>query len=192
MVIFQKNGILASHNLLIHKTAMDRRVLVLNADYSAISLCTVPKAFLLVYLDKAELIASSGNELLRTVRKNYPMPSVIRLSRYVNIPYKGIVLSRHNIFKRDSNSCCYCGTGKNLTLDHVMPKSRGGKTTWTNLTTACRRCNTKKGNATPEEAQMPLRVKPFRPTFIMFLREFDKSSEENWYPYLSKKSGTSY
>ena len=171
---------------------MGRRVLVLNADYSAISLCTVPKAFLLVYLDKAELVASSDSESLRTVSTNYPMPSVIRLNRYVNIPYKGVVLSRHNIFKRDSNSCCYCGNRKDLTLDHVIPKSRGGKTTWTNLATACRRCNTKKGNATPEEAQMPLKIKPFRPTFIMFLREFDKSLEAKWYPYLSKKSGPSY
>ncbi|MDP5120969.1 MAG: HNH endonuclease [Spirosomaceae bacterium] len=167
---------------------MSRRVLVLNADYSAISLCTVPKAFLLVYLDKAELIASSDGNMLRTVNTNYPMPSVIRLNKYVSVPYKGVVLTRQNIFKRDNNSCCYCGSKKDLTLDHVMPKSRGGKTSWTNLATACRRCNTKKGNSTPEEAQMPLSVKPFRPTFIMFLREFDKSSEAKWLPYLSKKS----
>lgn len=167
---------------------MGRKVLVLNADYSAISLCTVPKAFLLVYLAKAELVVSAGNEVMRSVSTSYPMPSVIRLNNYVNVPYKGVVLSRHNIFKRDSNSCCYCGSGKDLTLDHVMPKSRGGKTSWTNLTTACRRCNTKKGNLTPDEAQMPLRKKPFRPTFVMFLREFDSSSETNWYPFLRKKS----
>lgn len=167
---------------------MGRKVLVLNADYSAISLCTVPKAFLLVYLDKAELVASADNEMLRSISTSYPMPSVIRLNRYVNVPYKGVVLSRHNIFKRDSNSCCYCGSRRDLTLDHVLPKSRGGKTSWTNLTTACRRCNTKKGNLTPDEAQMPLRTKPFRPTFVMFLREFDSSSEANWHPYLRKKS----
>jgi 5-methylcytosine-specific restriction endonuclease McrA len=167
---------------------MGRKVLVLNADFSAISLCTVPKAFLLVYLDKAELVASADNETLRSVNASYPMPSVIRLNKYVSIPYKGVVLSRHNIFKRDSNFCCYCGNSKDLTLDHVMPKSRGGKTSWTNLATACRRCNTKKGNMTPDEAQMPLQIKPFRPTFVMFLREFDGSSEINWHPYLRKKS----
>lgn len=167
---------------------MGRKVLVLNADYSAISLCTVPKAFLLVYLDKAELVVSASNEILRSVSTSYPMPSVIRLNNYVNVPYKGVVLTRHNIFKRDSNSCCYCGSGRDLTLDHVMPKSRGGKTSWTNLTTACRRCNTKKGNQTPEEARMPLRTKPFRPTFVMFLREFDGLQETNWQPFLRKKS----
>lgn len=167
---------------------MGRKVLVLNADYSAISLCTVPKAFLLVYLHKAELVASDDGEMLRSVNSAYPMPSVIRLNRYVNVPYKGVVLTRHNIFKRDSNSCSYCGNKRDLTLDHVVPKSRGGKTSWTNLTTACRRCNTKKGNLTPEEAGMPLQIRPFRPTFVMFLREFDGSSETKWHPYLRKKS----
>lgn len=166
---------------------MGRKVLVLNADYSAISLCTVPKAFLLVYLDKAELVASANDEILRSVNTSFPMPSVIRLNRYVNVPYKGVVLSRHNIFKRDSNACTYCGSRKDLTLDHVLPKSRGGQTSWTNLTTACRRCNTQKGNQTPEEARMPLKIKPFRPTFVMFLRDFDGSSEVTWYPYLRKK-----
>lgn len=161
--------------------------MVLNADYSAISLCTVPKAFLLVYLDKAELVASANDEILRSVNTSFPMPSVIRLNRYVNVPYKGVVLSRHNIFKRDSNSCTYCGSRKDLTLDHVLPKSRGGQTSWTNLTTACRRCNTQKGNQTPEEARMPLKIKPFRPTFVMFLRDFDGFSEVTWYPYLRKK-----
>lgn len=167
---------------------MSSKVLVLNADYSAISLCTVPKAFLLVYLNKAELVAASDINTLRTVSTSYPMPSVIRLHRYVSVPYKGVVLNRQNIFKRDGHSCCYCNNTKDLTLDHVMPKSRGGKTTWGNLATACRRCNTKKGNATPEEARMPLRIKPFKPTFIMFLRDFDNASESKWYPYLSKKN----
>jgi DNA-directed RNA polymerase subunit RPC12/RpoP len=103
------------------------------------------------------------------------------------MPYKGVILSRQNIFRRDHNVCQYCGSKDDLTLDHVMPKSRGGRTTWDNLTTACRRCNSKKGDLTPEEANMPLRSKPFKPSFIMFLRDLGGSLESSWIPFLGKR-----
>ncbi len=166
---------------------MGRKVLVLNQDYSALSICSVPKAFLLVYLDKAELVAESEQYTLRTVSAEFPMPSVIRLHRYVNLPYKGVMLTRQNIFKRDGHRCLYCGTTEDLTLDHVLPKSRGGKTSWDNLATACKRCNSRKGDDTPDEANLKLRQKPFKPTFLVFLREFSGSIEESWMPFLSKK-----
>ena len=166
---------------------MGRKVLILNADYSALSLCSVPKAFLLVYLDKAELVAESDKEKLRTVSSTYPLPSVIRLHRYVHLPFKGVMLNRQNVFRRDGHRCQYCGTPEDLTLDHVMPRSRGGKTNWDNLTTACRRCNSKKGDNSPEEARLHLRQKPFKPSFIMFLRDFAGTLEENWVPFLGKK-----
>lgn len=166
---------------------MGRKVLILNADYSAISLCTVPKAFLLVYLNKAELVAESPKAALRTVSQTYPLPSVIRLNHYVNIPFKGVVLSRQNIFKRDLNTCVYCGNHHDLTLDHVLPKSRGGKTNWENLVTACKRCNSKKGDLLPEEASMPLHHSPFKPSFIMFVRDCSDKLEENWVPFLNRR-----
>jgi 5-methylcytosine-specific restriction endonuclease McrA len=75
-------------------------------------------------------------------------------------------VNRQRIFKRDQNECVYCGSKKDLTIDHVQPRSRGGKNTWTNLVTCCSKCNIKKGNKTPEEAKMTLRRKPFEPTFI--------------------------
>ncbi len=165
---------------------MSRKVLVLNADYSAFSICTVPKAFLLVYLDKAELVTDSAKGMLRTVNKSYPMPSVIRLHHYVSLPFKGVMLSRQNVFRRDGNKCIYCGGNDDLTLDHVMPKSRGGKTNWDNLVTACRRCNSRKGDQTPEEMGISLPRKPYKPSFIMFLRDF-ASIEENWVPFLGTK-----
>lgn len=165
---------------------MGRKVLVLNADYSAISVCSVPKAFLLVYLDKAELLKGDDRTRLRTVSTSYPLPSVIKLHNYVAVPYKGVVLNRQNVFKRDGNKCAYCGQGRELTLDHIMPKSRGGKTNWDNLITACKRCNGRKGNDTPEEAAMPLLRKPFKPTFVMFLRDFSGVLSEKWAPYLAK------
>ena len=166
---------------------MGRKVLVLNQDYSALSICSVPKAFLLVYLDKAELVAESEHFTLRTVSAEFPMPSVIRLRRYISLPYKGVMLTRQNIFKRDGNRCLYCDKTEDLTLDHVVPKSRGGKTTWDNLATACKRCNSRKGDFTPDEANLKMRQKPFKPTFLVFLREFSGSIEESWMPFLSKK-----
>ncbi|KPM46648.1 HNH endonuclease [Jiulongibacter sediminis] len=165
---------------------MGRKVLVLNADYTAISVCTVPKAFLLVYLKKAELLKDDEAGSLRTVSATYPLPAVIKLHHYVNVPYKSVVLNRQNIFKRDGNKCVYCGNSRELTLDHVIPKSRGGKTNWDNLVAACRRCNSRKGHFTPEEAEMPLAVKPFKPTFVTFLRDFSGNTSETWAPYLSR------
>ena len=166
---------------------MGRKVLVLNQDYSALSICSVPKAFLLVFLQKAELVAESDLYALRTIDSSYPMPTVIRLHRYISLPYKGVMLTRQNIFKRDNHHCQYFGTAEDLTLDHVLPKSRGGKTNWDNLATACKRCNSRKGDSTPEEASMKLRQKPYKPTFLVFLRDFSGSIEESWMPFLNKR-----
>ncbi|HEX8528964.1 MAG TPA: HNH endonuclease, partial [Cytophagales bacterium] len=112
---------------------MPQKVLVLNQDYSALTICSVQKAFILVYMNKAELVSRSETDFLRTVTTTYPFPSIIRLHRYVHLPYKGVVLSRHNIFRRDSHRCQYCQATEELTLDHVVPKSRGGKSSWDNL-----------------------------------------------------------
>ncbi len=166
---------------------MGRKVLVLNQDYSALTVCSIPKAFLLVFLKKADLISESATEQLRSVSQSFPMPSVIRLHRYVYLPYKGVMLSRQNIFRRDGGQCQYCGTPEDLTLDHVLPKSRGGRTSWDNLATACKRCNSRKGDLTPEEAGMPLKTKPYKPSFVMFLRDFGGSIEDSWLPFLGKR-----
>lgn len=166
---------------------MGRKVLVLNQDYSALSVCSATKAFLLVYLDKAELVSHAPNQHLRTIDAHYPMPTVIRLHRYVQVPYKGVMMTRQNIFKRDQHRCVYCNTHEDLTLDHVIPRSRGGRSSWDNLTTACKRCNAKKGDFTPEEANMPMRQRPFKPSFIVFLRELSGVADDSWLPYLSKR-----
>ncbi len=171
---------------------MGRKVLVLNQDYSALTVCSVPKAFLLVYLKKADMVAESEHEKLRSITESFPFPSVIRLHKYVYMPYRGVMLSRQNIFRRDGNRCQYCGSYDNLTLDHVMPKSRGGRTSWDNLISACRRCNAKKGDFTPEEAQMPLKVKPFKPSFVMFLRDCSGTLEDSWLPFIGLKDKAVY
>ena len=162
-----------------------RRVLVLNQDFSPLSVCTAERAFLLIFLNKAELVHDDKQRQIRTVHRQYPMPSVIRLQKYIFIPFKGVILSRQNVFKRDGQQCLYCGSKKDLTLDHVVPKSRGGKSTWNNLATACKKCNSLKGNKTPEEVGMALTMKPFKPSYLMFVRNFSGHTSQEWLKYLS-------
>lgn len=166
---------------------MTNRVLILNQDYSALTVCSVERAFLLVFLEKAEMVADIKDVFLRTVSTAYPMPSIIRLNGYVKLPYRGVLLNRQNIFKRDGNKCLYCGAVNNLTLDHVIPRSRGGASSWDNLASACRNCNSKKGDFTPEEAEMPLKHLPYKPSFLIFLRDLSGTVDDQWYPYLGKK-----
>lgn len=167
---------------------MNRKVLVLNQDFSPISVCTVQRAFLLTWLKKTELVEPANGYKLKSVSHSFPMPSVIRLTKYVNIPYKGVALTRMNVFKRDNFRCQYCGTERDLTLDHVIPRSKGGKSSWNNLVTACKRCNASKGDNTPEQAGIKLKIKPFRPNYVMFLRDFSGFHCDEWRPYLNGKS----
>jgi 5-methylcytosine-specific restriction endonuclease McrA len=142
------------------------------------------RAFILVFLDKAELLTHAEDETIRTVDQSYPMPAVIRLFRYINLPYRGVVLTRQNVFKRDKFTCQYCGSPKSLTLDHIIPRSKGGKTSWSNLVTACQPCNTRKGDRTPDQANLKLRSKPQKPTYMMFLRDHAGGMRKEWQPFL--------
>lgn len=166
-------------------TPMFGKVLVLNQDYSPLTVCTVHRAFLLVYLDKAELLEEDSEEKIHTVTQTYPKPTVIKINKYIHVPYRGVVLTRQNIFKRDNGLCQYCGTDNDLTLDHLIPRSKGGKSTWNNLVTACKSCNAKKGNHTLEEAGLVLKRPPFKPSYIMFLRNNLGAMKKEWVPYLN-------
>lgn len=159
-------------------------MLVLNQDFSPLSVCSVERAFILIYLRKSEMVRSANGYKLRSVTAEFPMPSVIRLSRYITVPYKGVNLTRQNVFKRDGFECQYCGTHKDLTLDHIVPSSKGGLHTWTNLVTACKRCNARKGDFTPEEVGMTLRHKPLKPSYATFLRDHSNGHEGEWEEYL--------
>lgn len=163
---------------------MASKVLVLNQDYQAVTVCSAERAFVLVFLKKAEMVTARTAKVLRSMSKDFAYPSIIRLNRFVNLPFKKVALSRVNIYKRDDYSCVYCNARESLTLDHVIPRSRGGRDSWDNLVTACQRCNTEKGDRTPQEAGMPLRHQPFRPSFIMYLRDFHGKVQEEWRPYL--------
>ncbi|MEO0470670.1 MAG: HNH endonuclease [Bacteroidota bacterium] len=159
-------------------------VLVLNQSYQAIGICSVERAFILVLLQKAELLSQNKGRMLRSIRHDYQYPSVIRLFRYIHIPFKKVNLTRQNIFKRDRNRCVYCGSRDNLTIDHVIPKSRGGRDTWENLATACQKCNAKKGDLTLEQSEMEMSHAPFRPSFVMYLSTFAGTVRDDWKPYL--------
>jgi 5-methylcytosine-specific restriction endonuclease McrA len=100
------------------------------------------------------------------------------------VPYKRIILSRKNILRRDNHKCQYCGSTVNLTVDHIIPKSKGGEDIWENLVTACIKCNNKKGDRTPEDAKMVLKVSPKKPSHITFIKNFLGNIDEDWKPYL--------
>ena len=163
---------------------MTGHVLVLNQDYRALTICSVQRATILVILQKAELVASETGRFIRSPSRSVPWPSVVRLTAYVSIPYKKITLTRKNVMRRDRNRCQYCGSKDKLTIDHVMPRSRGGRDTWDNLVAACVPCNNRKGNRTPDEARMQLARTPFRPSHVMYIRDFVGTLGEDWKPYL--------
>jgi len=166
---------------------MNNRVLVLNQDNSPLMVCSVQRAFILVFLNKSEMVRSANGYKLHSISHSFPMPSVIRLNRYVHAPYKGVALTRQNVFKRDNFECQYCGTRRDLTLDHMIPSSRGGQHTWTNLVTACKRCNAKKGDYTPDEAQMSLKRRPHKPSYALFLHD-NNSPHTEWDDFLDNRN----
>ncbi|MDH5474771.1 MAG: HNH endonuclease [Cyclobacteriaceae bacterium] len=166
---------------------MNDRVLILNADYSPMMICSIERAIVLNFLGKSELVHEVKGKQLRTVSKAFAMPLVIRLLKYIHIPYKTVSLTRLNVFKRDSFTCQYCEKKEHLTLDHVLPKSKGGRSTWNNLVTACSRCNSRKGNNTPTEVGMRLINMPFRPSYTSFLLHFSGFVSEEWLPYFNTK-----
>jgi 5-methylcytosine-specific restriction endonuclease McrA len=142
-----------------------QKVLVLNFDYSPLNVTSLQRGFTLVVNGKAEIIKSAENPIT-TFTNTYVRPLIIRLLKYINYRSSGIRVNRHRIFRRDNNECVYCTSKKDLTIDHVIPRSRGGKNTWENLVTCCSKCNLKKGNRTPEEARMPLKKRPTEPSFV--------------------------
>lgn len=144
----------------MQKITSNKKVLVLNASYEPLNVCGWRRAILLVFKGKAEQIEHNGN----VIYPNFNMPTVIRLRNYIKIPYKEIPLTRRNLMFRDGHTCQYCtDKGPDLTIDHVRPRSRGGRDTWDNVVACCQRCNVKKGNKTPREAHMKLRKQPKAP-----------------------------
>jgi 5-methylcytosine-specific restriction endonuclease McrA len=165
-----------------HKKISNAPILVLNSDYLPINITDFRKAFNLVYKGKAEVIVDV-EEIVNTMDKRFKKPSVIRLTYHVNVPFRKVTLSKENIFRRDKHKCAYCDSKHQLTIDHIFPKSKGGKDSWDNLISACWRCNSRKGDRTPEEAGMKLLFTPYKPSPLHFMCESNKF-REGWKTYL--------
>lgn len=175
-------------------TLLNQHVLVLNRLWQAVNICTVRRALALLFEGHAQVVLSDDEgayntfnfnqwrdlseqaphpESINTISFRIRIPRVILLAVFDRLPKKEVKFTRHNIFERDQNTCQYCGKvfeRKDLNLDHVIPRDRGGPTTWENIVCSCILCNTKKANRTPQEAAMHLVRKPKRPKWRPFVQ----------------------
>ena len=162
------------------------RVLVLNATFEPINVCTVRRAAVLILKAKAEVLEHSDGEL-RSERLSLERPTVIRLVTYVRIPRDAHrrKITRKAVLARDSWTCQYCGASKpGLTVDHVIPRSRGGKSVWENIVASCASCNRRKGNRLPREIQMHPKRRPTAPGPTLFIRIASPTIPVAWKQYL--------
>jgi 5-methylcytosine-specific restriction endonuclease McrA len=161
------------------------RVLVLNASYEPLNVCSVRRAVVLILKEKAELL-EQGERRLHSESVTLPHPVVIRLITYVRVPRdaRSRRITRRAVFARDSWTCQYCGTTSHLTVDHVIPRSRGGASDWENIVTSCAPCNRRKGNRTPVETDMHPRLKPRAPGPAIFIRVAAPVLPPAWQQYL--------
>jgi len=163
-------------------------VLVLNQSYEPLAVCRAKRAIVLVYLGKAEML-ENGIGFAHSISQAFPIPSVIRLDCLVKRPYRRRRLTRYEIFNRDRFTCQYCGKQtKQLTLDHVIPRFRGGQHTWENVVSACVPCNRRKAGRTPQEAAMKLISKPRYPGDgpLFTVPYHYRQNRAEWQKYLSQ------
>ncbi|GIW45811.1 MAG: restriction endonuclease [Candidatus Binatia bacterium] len=186
-------------------SVLNSKVLVLNRSFLPVHITSVRRAFCLLYqglahaVDQeyrtfdfeswAQLSASVHDERIGLVDRVIRVPRVILLVAFDRVPKRRVRFSRFNIYSRDRNTCQYCGKvfpRSELNLDHVVPRSRGGKSTWENVVCSCHECNRRKGGRTPEEAGMKLLRPPRRPEWTPFMLEtFNPRRYREWIPFLS-------
>ena len=157
--------------------------LVLNASYEPLCVVSARRALVLVLNDKAVAVEHSG-AVMHSARCTMPLPAVVRLTRFVRVPYRtGIPLTRRAIFARDGGRCVYCG-GVATSVDHVIPRSRGGQHVWENVVAACRRCNHTKSDRHISELGWGIRPSPRAPTGSVWRILGTGRSDPRWLPYL--------
>ena len=165
--------------------SLRRPTLVLNRNWQPVNVATVGRALVMLWNESARVVdpcdyqmydwddwssmtPRAGELFIQAVRRQFRVPEVIALTEYDRLPTAGVSFSRRNIFKRDHNTCQYCGVqpgSEELTLDHVVPRAHGGITSWMNCVLACVACNKRKADRTPEQAAMRLRKQPIRPSW---------------------------
>jgi 5-methylcytosine-specific restriction endonuclease McrA len=187
---------------------LNQHVLVLNRLWQAVNVCTARRALTLLFEGHAQVVLNDGDgvfqtfsftqwrdissqqphpETIATVSFKIRVPRVILLVMFDRMPKKEVKFTRHNIFDRDRNTCQYCGEvfeRKDLNLDHVVPRDRGGPTTWENIVCSCIVCNTKKANRTPQEAGLHLVRKPKRPKWRPFVQVSVGIQHDSWKHFL--------
>ncbi|MEZ4752721.1 MAG: HNH endonuclease [Bdellovibrionota bacterium] len=163
-------------------------VLLLNAGYEPLNVISWQRAITLFFLGKVEVVEEYSHDI-RSVSLVFKAPAVVKLVNYVNIRKKSPPLNRANLLARDNFECQYCSkklTSKSSTLDHVIPRSQSGNTSWENIVLACAPCNRRKGGKTPEQAKMPLRKKPERPGWLPVLQiNFRGNVPESWQDFIN-------
>jgi len=158
-------------------------VLVLNASYEFLNVATLERAVKLIYKGKAEVVESIDGREIGSTRLRIRMPSIIRMLYYIVRPHKDVPMTKKNVLLRDEHTCQYCGRLGD-TIDHVLPRSRGGASSWENCVCACSLCNTRKNSRTPDEANMTLVRKPKRPAYIPWIMVKRDASRVGWARYL--------
>ena len=167
------------------------RVLVLNASYEPINVCTVRRATVLLLKERAEILEQAEWHL-HAESLTLPHPVVIRLTAYVRIPRDAHSrkITRRAVFARDRSSCQYCGSERStLTVDHVIPRSKGGSSGWENIVTCCAPCNRRKGDRLPHQAGMHPRNKPSAPSPTVFVHVATPRIPAAWQQYLVTARG---
>lgn len=161
-------------------------VLVLNQSYEPLTICRARRAVVLIYQGKAEML-ENGIGFIHTIADTLPLPSVIRLAYLIKRPRRERKLTRFEVFNRDRYTCQYCGKEtRQLTLDHIVPRYRGGQHTWENVISACVPCNRRKAGRTPQEAGMKLIRQPFHPTNNPYFNipYHYRQTRQEWQKYL--------
>jgi 5-methylcytosine-specific restriction endonuclease McrA len=161
-------------------------VLVLNATYEPINVCTVRRAVVLLLKEKAEMVERAEWEL-HSATQSIARPVVIRLVTYVRVPRdtRRRKITRRAVFERDDWTCQYCGSRANLTVDHVIPRSKGGLSSWENIVASCAPCNRRKGDALPRQAGMQLLRQPRTPGPTVFIHVASPTIPTAWLQYLA-------
>ncbi|WP_292831148.1 HNH endonuclease [Microbacterium sp.] len=161
------------------------RTLVLNAGYEPLAIVSFKRALVLVMNDKATIVECIDDNPVWGVRGVYERPAVIVLTRYVRVPgSRRVPLTRRGVLRRDGQRCAYCGKSA-TTIDHVLPRSRGGADSWENLVACCLRCNNVKGDRTPQEMGWELRWVPQPPRGGQWIVRGTEHADPTWVPYLS-------
>lgn len=163
-------------------------MLVLNASYEPLSLIPVRRAVVLLMQSKAELVECARHRAVQSVDKQWPLPLIIRLSYFVLVPSRSAPPTRNAVMLRDGYRCGYCGrvaSRNRMTIDHVVPRSQGGMHSWSNLITACQRCNQRKGHHRPEQVDMKLQWQPSQPSHVSLILLRNPVAAERYRYYMS-------